>query len=135
MKGYTHSPNITSEQESFNVHLSFARTTAEIAFGRLKSRWRVLLKCSDFHFTLTPHIIATCCVLHNFCECKKESVNPTWTVEAAVLESDLPQPSVRAYNTSDNASAQRIRVALTDYLSTNFPPVQTTFLDVLVFCK
>uniref|UniRef100_A0A671UEH1 DDE Tnp4 domain-containing protein n=1 Tax=Sparus aurata TaxID=8175 RepID=A0A671UEH1_SPAAU len=85
MKGYTHSPNITPEQESFNVHLSSARTTVEIAFGRLKSRWRVLLKRSDFHFTFTPHIIATCCALHNFCE----SVNPTWTVEAAVLEADL----------------------------------------------
>uniref|UniRef100_A0A671VQ44 DDE Tnp4 domain-containing protein n=1 Tax=Sparus aurata TaxID=8175 RepID=A0A671VQ44_SPAAU len=93
MKGYTHSPNITPEQESFNVHLS--------------SR-------SDFHFTFTPHIIATCCALHNFCESEKESVDPTSTVEAAVLEADLPQPSARAYNSSDNASAQRIRGALTD---------------------
>uniref|UniRef100_A0A671XEC2 DDE Tnp4 domain-containing protein n=1 Tax=Sparus aurata TaxID=8175 RepID=A0A671XEC2_SPAAU len=121
MKGYTHSPNITPEQESFNVHLSSARTTVEIAFGRLKSCWRVLLKRSHFHFTFTPHIIATCCALHNFCENEKESVNPIWTVEAAVLEADLPQPSGRAYNSSDNANAQRIRVALTEYLSENFP--------------
>ncbi|CAK6966416.1 Hypothetical predicted protein [Scomber scombrus] len=114
IKGYAHSPRITPEQESFNVYLSSARTTVEIAFGRVKSRWKVLLKRSDFHFTFTPHVIATCCALHNLCEDQKESVNPTWTDEAAVLESVLPQPGVRAYNASDNAGGQRIREA-------NFP--------------
>ncbi|KAK7909664.1 hypothetical protein WMY93_014348 [Mugilogobius chulae] len=53
MKGYINSPRITPEQESFNAYLSSARTTVEIAFGRLKSRWRVLLKRSDFHFTFS----------------------------------------------------------------------------------
>lgn len=121
MKGYTNSPQMTPEQESFNVYLSSARTTVEIAFGRLKSRWRVLLKRSDFHFTFTPHVIATCCALHNLSEDEKESVNPTWIDEAAVLESDLPQPGVSAYNASDSAGGQRIREALTDNLSANFP--------------
>ncbi|XP_061586881.1 uncharacterized protein LOC133451756 [Cololabis saira] len=120
IKGYTHSPRITPEQESFNVYLSSARTTVEIAFGRLKSRWRVLLKRSDFHFTFTPHVIATCCALHNLCEDEKDSVNPTWTDEAAALAADLPQPGARAHNT-DTAGGQNIREVLTDYLSTNFP--------------
>ncbi|KAL2101891.1 hypothetical protein ACEWY4_003652 [Coilia grayii] len=113
MKGYTHSPRITHEQESFNVYLSSARTTIEIAFGRLKARWRVLLKRSDFHFTFSPYMIATCCALHNLCEDEKES--------ASVLESTTPQPGVRAYNAPDNAAGQRIRDALADYLSANFP--------------
>lgn len=39
IKGYTHSPRITPEQESFYVYLSSARTTVEIVFGRLKSHW------------------------------------------------------------------------------------------------
>ena len=89
MKGYTHSPNITPEQESFNVYLSSARTTVEIAFGRLKSRWRVLMKLGVFHFSFTPKVIATCCALHNFCENEKEVVNPNWSGEAATLASDL----------------------------------------------
>ncbi|KAK0146637.1 Protein ALP1-like [Merluccius polli] len=117
IKGYTHSPNITPEQE----------TTVEIAFGRLKSHWSVLLKRSDFHFTFTPHIITTCCALHNFCEDEKESVNPTWTEEAARLALDMPQPGVRAFNTSDNTTGQRIRTTLTDYLSANFPLRQRYF--------
>ena len=121
IKGYAHSPNITPEQESFNAYLSSARTTAETAFERLKSRWRVLLKRSDCHFTFTPHVVGACCALHNFCENEKESVNPIWTEEAAALALDLPQPGLRAFNTSDNANGQRIRAALTDYLSANFP--------------
>lgn len=32
------------EQESFNVYLSSLRVGVEMAFGKLKSRWRVLLK-------------------------------------------------------------------------------------------
>ncbi len=39
IKGYTHSLYLTPEQESFNVFLSSARTTVEMAFGRLKSYW------------------------------------------------------------------------------------------------
>lgn len=120
IKGYTRSPNLTAEQESFNVYLSSARTVVEIAFGRLKSRWRVLLKRSDFHFTFTAHVIATCCALHNFCEGEKETVNPTWTEEAAHLERDLPQPGVRTYNASDCSSGQEIRRALTEYMGANF---------------
>ncbi|KAL2094402.1 hypothetical protein ACEWY4_009121 [Coilia grayii] len=84
MKGYTHSPRITPEQESFNVYLSSARTTVKIAFGRLKACWRVLMKRSDFHFTFSPYMITTCCALHNLCEDEKESLNPTWTAEASV---------------------------------------------------
>ena len=35
--------------------------------------------------------------LHNLCEDEKEGVNPIWTADAAVLESNLPQPGVRAH--------------------------------------
>ncbi|XP_060786282.1 putative nuclease HARBI1 [Neoarius graeffei] len=121
MKGYTHSPRLTAEQESFNVYLSSARTTVEIAFGRLKSRWRVLMKRSDFHFTFTPHVIATCCALHNFCELQKETVNPVWIDEADRLGHQLPQPIARAHNAPEDSSAQAVRHALTDYMAANFP--------------
>ncbi|XP_054645638.1 uncharacterized protein si:ch211-121a2.4 isoform X1 [Dunckerocampus dactyliophorus] len=121
MKDYIRSPNITPEQESFNVYLSSARTTVEIAFGRLKSRWRVLLKRSDFHYTFTPHVVATCCALHNFCEREKETVTPAWLDEAAILEHDLPQPGMRSYHATDCAGGQNVRLALTEYLKLNFP--------------
>ncbi|XP_049914823.1 putative nuclease HARBI1 [Epinephelus moara] len=121
IKGYTCSPRLTTEQESFNVYQSSARTTVEIAFGRLKSRWRVLLKRSDFHFTFTPHVIATCCALHNFCEGEKETVNPAWSEKAAGLERDLPQPGLRSYNKTECSGGQETRRTLTEYMGANFP--------------
>uniref|UniRef100_A0A1A8S174 DDE Tnp4 domain-containing protein n=1 Tax=Nothobranchius rachovii TaxID=451742 RepID=A0A1A8S174_9TELE len=121
MKGYTHSPHITAEQESFNVYLSSARTTVEIAFGRLKSRWQVLMKRSDFHHTFTPHVIATCCALHNFCESEEENVVPVWTAESERLEHQFPQPTVQVYSTAEDSEGVRARLALTEYMSANFP--------------
>ncbi|XP_062391518.1 uncharacterized protein LOC134079454 [Sardina pilchardus] len=121
MKGYISSPRQTPEQESFNVYLSSARTTVEIAFGRLKSRWRVLLKRSDFHFTLAPYVIATCCALHNFCESEKETMMPTWLEEAVQFEEQLPQPGARPHNTGESGVAQRVRQTLTEYMAALHP--------------
>uniref|UniRef100_A0A1A8N9T1 DDE Tnp4 domain-containing protein n=1 Tax=Nothobranchius rachovii TaxID=451742 RepID=A0A1A8N9T1_9TELE len=108
MKGYLQSPRLTPQEESFNVYLSSARTTIEIAFGRLKSRFCVLLKRSDFHFTFTPYVVATCCALHNFCEMEKEHVNPRWAEEATSVEWLFPQP-VSQVNRADNSEASAIR--------------------------
>ena len=40
----------------------------ENAFGRLKGRWRCLLKRMDFMLENVPNIVATCVILHNICE-------------------------------------------------------------------
>lgn len=109
MKGYTRSPSLTPEQESLNAYLSCARTTIEMEFGRLKSRWRVLLKRCDFHYKFSPYAIATCCALHNFCEGKKETFHPIWSEEVASLEKDFPQPGIRNCSVSECSGAQAIR--------------------------
>lgn len=51
------SPALTPEQESFNAYLRGTQTVAEMLFGRVKSRWRILLKRSDFHFTFNPLMV------------------------------------------------------------------------------
>ncbi|KAK7893385.1 hypothetical protein WMY93_022537 [Mugilogobius chulae] len=120
MKDYS-STHITPQEESFNAYLSSARTTVETAFTRLKSRWRVLQKRSDFHFTFSPKVIATCCALHNFCEIEYETVNQTWIEELSDFEAcKQPQP---AQPPSDSSSAEglEVRAALTQYLSQHFP--------------
>lgn len=64
--------NITPAQATFNHRLSRARMTVERAFGRLKGRWRCLLKRYDGHVSKINTIVAACCVLHNFCEDHRE---------------------------------------------------------------
>ena len=52
---------------TFNKELSSARVTIECAFGRLKSRWRILQKRLDSRITFSVKIAIACAVLHNFC--------------------------------------------------------------------
>ena len=48
--------------------LRSARNQIECAFGRLKARWRILLRPMDIPVDKLPNIIFACFVLHNFCE-------------------------------------------------------------------
>ncbi len=68
MKPYPEGRGITTQQTAFNHRLSQARMTVERAFGRLKGRWRCLLKRCDCDVILISDIILSCCILHNFCE-------------------------------------------------------------------
>uniref|UniRef100_A0A673NED2 DDE Tnp4 domain-containing protein n=1 Tax=Sinocyclocheilus rhinocerous TaxID=307959 RepID=A0A673NED2_9TELE len=106
--------------ESFNAYLSSLRVGVENTFGILKSRWKVLLKRSDFHFSFTPTVIANCCALHNFCQTEKDNANSRWLEEACDLNVLYLQPS-QPVNTGYNASGNNARIALTTYMSTHFP--------------
>ena len=68
MEPYIETPNSTPEERNFNYRLSRARIVVENAFGRLKGRWRCLLKRIDIHVTNVPDVVATCVTLHNICE-------------------------------------------------------------------
>nr|XP_012153568.1 PREDICTED: putative nuclease HARBI1 [Megachile rotundata] len=54
LKAYTKCKRLTPEEVSFNVYLSTGRVDIEIAFGRLKARWRRILKRIDVHYTFAP---------------------------------------------------------------------------------
>lgn len=72
MKPFRESRGVTADQVNFNHRLSQARMTVERAFGRLKGRWRCLLKQHESHISLVSQVILACCVLHNFCEEQNE---------------------------------------------------------------
>jgi len=59
------------QEELFNAHFNRGRVHVEMVFGRLKSRWRILLKHNELNYKFVPDVVATCCTLHNILETKK----------------------------------------------------------------
>ena len=47
----------------------------ERAYGRLKSRWRCLLKRLDVSVQDVLELVAACCVLHNRCDVHGDTFN------------------------------------------------------------
>lgn len=80
MKPYMETPSITAEEINYNYRQSRARMVVENAFGRLKGRWRCLLKRIDSHLDNVPNIIASCIVLHNICETCGDQCSDEWIV-------------------------------------------------------
>jgi hypothetical protein len=64
----------------------------ENAFGRLKGRWRVLLKASDVGVQKIVDIVSTCCALHNICEDNKDVFRREWLEEGDEANVRFPQP-------------------------------------------
>ena len=64
MKSYPEHAHMTRQQRNFNYRQSRARIVIENAFGRLKGRWRCLLKRLDCHVTIVGNIVVSCVVLH-----------------------------------------------------------------------
>ncbi|KAI7800694.1 putative nuclease HARBI1 [Triplophysa rosa] len=97
---------LKNEKRIFNHRLSSARIIVEHAFGRLKGRWRCLLKRNDININTVSDVVVACCVLHNFCELHGEQYPDNW---------DCPQECVErpvANNREDSVSAVSIRDAL-----------------------
>lgn len=119
IKGFT--GTLTAEEESFNCYLSSARIAVENAFGRLKARWRCLLKRIDIDYEFVPQIIAACCTLHNIVEENKEDFKQTWFKEVVIAEELLPQPNCQPQQANNIAEAKVIRNHLKVYMAENYP--------------
>lgn len=118
----------TPEEESFGVYLSRARIVVENAFGRLKSRWRILQKKIDADIDFVPLIVATCCILHNIAENNKIPIRSSWN-EALEESSRLyPQPIYRTVSNSSSLTSNAIREHLKIYMAQNFPLLQSRLL-------
>ncbi|XP_030042759.1 protein ANTAGONIST OF LIKE HETEROCHROMATIN PROTEIN 1 [Microcaecilia unicolor] len=107
---------LTSEQHSFNERLATARLLAEVAFTRLKGRWRCLMKHNDMDVAFLPTLIAACCTLHNICELHGDQFNPEWAQRggSSPEEEDFDQPISEAeeghpVDSEDKVAAMEIR--------------------------
>ena len=78
MKPYADNGRLTPSQRAFNNNLSSTRMAVEIAFGRLKGHWRILLKRLDMKTQNVPLAVGACCTLHNICEIHGEAFDDNW---------------------------------------------------------
>ena len=117
LKPFADSTALTPEQKHFNYRLSRARIVVENAFGRLKARWRRLLKQNDMEVRNVPNVVTACCVLHNVCEIHGEAFDNNWVQEAERM-SHLSQPTATPHHDgADEGNPQAIRDTLVRYLS------------------
>ena len=78
MKPFSDNGHLSPSQVTFNYRLSKARIVVENAFGRLKARWRCLLKRIDMDVNYIPDVVAACATLHNICEIHKDRFDNEW---------------------------------------------------------
>ena len=117
MKPYLENVHTTPQEQNFNHRQSRARMVVENAFGRLKGRWRCLLKRNDSHISNVPYIVGACVVLHNMCEiygdhCLLEWIQASNSHSQPSMISTQPPPT----NNTVNIAARNIRDAIRDFL-------------------
>ena len=78
MKAFPDNGKLSPQQKLFTYRLSHARVIVEHAYGRLKGRWRCLLKRLDVSVRHVPELVAACCVLHNMCEVHGDLFDDSW---------------------------------------------------------
>ena len=104
------------KEKKFNTRLSRAHVVVECAFGRLKGRWRSLLKRNDVRIESMTTLITACCILHNVCEVHQDSFDDHWLDEE--VQDSFTTPTTASTNTS-SATALAIRHALCDYIDSH----------------
>ena len=87
----------------------------ECAFGRLKGRWRSLLKRNDMNIEKMNNVVTACCILHNICEIHQDEFNEEWLEE---VQESSGAPSSGGSLPSSSAGVT-IHNALADYFYTH----------------
>uniref|UniRef100_A0A668AYU4 DDE Tnp4 domain-containing protein n=1 Tax=Myripristis murdjan TaxID=586833 RepID=A0A668AYU4_9TELE len=115
VKPYADNGRLCHEQLVFNEKISRARVCVENAFGRLKGRWRCLMKRNDCSVETVKKMALTCCVLRNLCKLHNEEFQPAWV--GAQLEEEMEQPAAALPERRGPAPAERVREGLLRHLN------------------
>ena len=91
------------EQLAYNNKTSRARVVVENAFGRLKGRWRCLMKRNYCKMDKITFQVASCCILHNLCESNDE-YRDEWTALPAT-QLDGPASAIAEAGGQDTCTA------------------------------
>lgn len=116
MKAFPDTGSLSPSQRRFNYCLSKARVIVEHSYGKLKGRWRCLLKRLDVTCEDVPELVAACSVLHNVCEIHGDAFDEEWLI--GVDEGTGDTTSSNSPSTmEENALAVDIREALMSHFS------------------
>ena len=117
MKPYSDNGRLSPKEFQFNKRLSSCRIAVEHAFGRLKSRWRILSKTIDIYLENVPTLVMACCILHNIVESFGNPFQEHWLLDEELAQNQIPAgpPVNRAGNASSRAT--KVRQALTDHFA------------------
>ena len=120
IKPFSTSPSLSLQQKTFNYRICRGRVVVELAFGRLKARWRRLLKRNDMLVTNVPNVIAACCTLHNICEVHGDVFDEEW-LEDCESDEDGTQPTATTCSTSTSTcpDSEEVREVLVNYFVQN----------------
>ena len=117
MKPYPQSLATSRDRITYNYRISRARIVVENAFGRLKGRWRRLLKRNDMLVENISTVVAAACVLHNICEMHNKPFNDAWLLTDT--DEQTQSQAHHSHGTATNQqSDQQIQAALEEYFKT-----------------
>ena len=115
MKAFQDNGSLTRSEKRFNYRLSKTRVVVEHTYGRLKRRWRCLLKRLDVSTDSVPGLVGACCVLHNMCEMQGDNFDQEW-MEGTGAQENTHSPNTSAMSHSE-PSAVLIRKAFMAYFT------------------
>ena len=116
MKPFPRAAHSLLIMKQYNYRISRACIVVENTYGRLKGRWRRLMKRIAMHIDHIPNIVAAACILHNLCEIHKKHFNSAWLQELSCSSSQL-QPFVARDGSS--GQAKHVRDALVHCFRSN----------------
>ena len=118
MKPFRENINTPGDEKNFNYRLSRARIIIECAFGKLKGRWRALMKRCDSHVSIMPTVVMACVILHNICEHRGEDFDFP-DVDTDGMQEPDPHEAVQGRRDEDMQGAIHIRNALKAHFNAN----------------
>ncbi|XP_065103977.1 uncharacterized protein [Paramisgurnus dabryanus] len=113
LKCYPPSPNLTSQQETFNAHLTHCFKVINHAFQHLKARWQCLHNRNDSNLDLVSKMAVACCILHNICNVHNVPFKEEWI--EALSQNECPQPTDVSTVYIDDPNAEAVRSLLCNY--------------------
>ncbi|CAN7975793.1 unnamed protein product [Ixodes persulcatus] len=113
MKPFPHGTQLSVAQGDYNYCLSKSRRIVENAFGRLKARFRIIMKRTETKIENVNSVVRACCILHNVCERFNDPVDPQRLKDIEEMRANQPVCTTEA----EEDSGPSVRAALVNYFA------------------